>query len=368
MNETASQMMLKPNQYCRSRSPRRLPLAFFVTFVALFTLCGTEALPAYAQQQRSGPNQETKQADEQKFTRTIEVQLSRIPFDGRSAFSHLKNICDIGPRISGSEGMLKQRDYLTSHFEELGAKVSLQSFPVRHPETGEAVEIANMIVQWHPEKRNRILFCTHFDTRPFADRDPHNPRGEFIGANDGASGVALLCELGKLMPALNGKIGDGSIGVDFVFFDAEEFIFQRVGGEYFVGSTYFARDYIANPPDYRYSYGILLDMVADAELNLYFEKHSMKHAEKLTRSIWHVARELRVTEFVPRTRHRVNDDHLPLNNIARIPTCDIIDFDYPRPGGKLSYWHTQQDSIENCSPVSLAKVGWVLHQWLLELK
>jgi Zn-dependent M28 family amino/carboxypeptidase len=225
------------------------------------------------------------------------------------------------------------------------------------------VEVANLIVQWHPERKRRVLIATHYDTRPFPDNDLRDPRGEFIGANDGGSGTALLCQLGKHMPDLPGEIG-----VDFVLFDAEEFVFDQRNAEYFIGSTYFAKDYAAKPPGYRYEYGVLLDMIGDANLNLYFEKNSLQQAGQLTRSIWQTARRLRVAEFTPRLRHTVRDDHLPLNEIAKIPTCDIIDFDYPQPGGNVSYWHTQQDTLDKCSPLSLAKVGWVVHQWLQDLK
>jgi len=297
------------------------------------------------------------------FDREVERQLDQIPFDGRASYEYLRKICEIGPRVTGSKGMTAQRDLLAKVFQDLGAKVFLQSFAIRHPVNGEAVEVGNLIVHWHPERKRRVLICTHFDTRPYPDSDLRNPRGEFIGANDGGSGTALLCQLGKYMPDLKSEYG-----VDFVFFDAEEFVFEQRGAEYFIGSTHFAKDYAANPPEFRYEFGILLDMIGDANLNLYFEKNSLQHAGQLTRSIWQTARRLRVSEFTPRLRHTVRDDHLPLNEIAKIPTSDIIDFDYPQPGANFSYWHTQQDTIDKCSPLSLAKVGWVLHQWLQDLK
>ena len=339
------------------RNGRFLRQCVCLSFFSAFFLC----LPLFGQ--TKGHDQKQR-----KFSRVVEVELERIPFDGRSAFAFLEQICDLGPRVCGSDAMVQQRKMLTEHFESLNAKVHEQSFDIRHPLTGDDVTVANLIVQWHPEMKRRILFCTHYDTRPFADRDRENPRAPMIGANDGGSGTALLCEMGRMMPPLKGKIADGNVGVDFVFFDAEEFLFEERPDAYFVGSTYFARDYINNPPEYHYEYAILLDMIGDAELNLFFEGNSLRDAKQLTRSIFHVARELRVSEFTPRLRHTVRDDHLPLNQIAKIPTCDIIDFDYPRVGGKISYWHTQEDTIDKCSPASLAKVGWVLHEWLTQLK
>jgi hypothetical protein len=171
-------------------------------------------------------------------------------------------------------------------------------------------------------------------------------------------------ELGKLMPQLT-----GSLGVDFVLFDGEEFVFddQRDRDYYFVGSTHFAQDYRANPPPYRYRWGVLLDMVGDAHLDLYFEKNSLRYARPLVHDIWNTANRLGVSEFRRQARHELRDDHLKLNEIARIPTCDIIDFDYPRPGARQSYWHTEADTPDKCSPESLAKVGWVVLEWLRSL-
>lgn len=294
------------------------------------------------------------------------LKLEDIPFNGERAYEHLKAVCAIGPRISGTQGMLDQQAYLTRHFESLGGKVVLQTFDVRHPETGARTTLANMLVQWHPERKERVLLACHYDTRPYPDRDPDptKRREPFIGANDGGSGVGVLCELGTMMPQLKSKYG-----VDFVLFDGEELIYEERRDSYFLGSEYFANDYVRNPPEHKYVAGVVLDMVADAELQLFREATSMSWPETrpMVLDIWKTADSLGVKEFISRTRHEIRDDHLALRNIARIPTCDIIDFDYPRPGGP-NYWHTTKDIPENCSALSLAKVGWVMHTWLERLK
>ncbi len=283
-------------------------------------------------------------------------------FNGDAAYQHLKRICEIGPRVSGTPAMVAQQEMLKKYFEQLGAHVSMQSFQVRHPLTGEAVTLKNIIVQWHLDRNERILLSAHYDTRPFPDEDPRNPRGRFIGANDGASGVAVLCELARHMPSLK-----SGYGVDFVLFDGEELVYSR-RNEYFLGSNYFAKDYVANPQKYRYKFGVLLDMVGDKELTLYREINSMRYARQLTEDIWNKARELGVKEFIARNRHEVKDDHLPLNQVAKIPTCDIIDFDYPRPRARQGYWHTTQDTPDKCSANSLGKVGGVVLEWLRTLE
>ncbi len=288
-----------------------------------------------------------------------DLALEDIPFDGRQSYAYLKEICELGPRPSGSDAMAKQQKMLSDHFRKLGGKVTLQEFPERHPQDGSRVTLANLIVEWHPDRRERILLCAHYDTRPYPDRDPRNRRGTFLGANDGASGVALLMELGRHMPDL-----EGPYGVDFVLFDGEEFVFDRDRDPYFLGSEHFAREYVANPPDHKYRAGVLLDMVGDAELQIYQERYSLRKARSLTLDIWNTARDLGVKEFIARSRHELQDDHLALNDIAKIPTCDVIDFDYPRPGAAQSFWHTEADAPDKCSDLSLAKVGWVMLEWL----
>jgi len=287
-----------------------------------------------------------------------------IPFGGERAYQVLKEICAIGPRVAGSEGMRRQQVLLKAHFEKLGGRVTLQEFSARNPLDGKPVKLANLIAEWHPERKERILLCAHYDTRPFPDQDPINPRGIFVGANDGASGVAVLCELAYSMRELK-----TNYGVDFVLFDAEELIYDTQRDPYFLGSEHFAREYVANPPGHRYRCGVLLDMVGDAQLQLYQEINSLRTAEQkqIVNDIWGVARSLGVREFIARTGHEVRDDHLALNDIARIPSIDIIDFDYPTARGP-AYWHTTQDVPEKCSALSLAKVGWVIKTWLERVK
>ena len=276
--------------------------------------------------------------------KTPEVNAAR-------AFGYLTDICEIGPRISGSGGMKKQQEVISNHFKQLGATVTEQEFDAPHPLNGQPVRMKNLIVSWLPEKKERILLCCHYDTRPFPDQDRRNPRGRFIGANDGASGVALFMEMGHHMKDL-----DLPFGVDMVFFDAEELVFRR-GDKYFLGSEYFAIQYRDNPPAYTYQYGVLVDMIAGKPLRLYYERNSIKYAPKVTQSVWKAAGEMGNRAFVKRARHEVLDDHIPLNEIAKIPTTDLIDFDY-------KYWHTTGDAPKNCSARSLQSVAEVLLYWI----
>ncbi len=282
-------------------------------------------------------------------------------YNADRAIGYLKQLCEIGPRPSGTAAMTTQQDLLRSFFSQRGAIVTMQTFEIRHPESGESVPMANLIASWGADRPKRFLLCAHYDTRPFPDQDRQNRRGVFVGANDGASGTAALMELSHQFQAL-----PSDVGVDVVLFDGEEFVFQQGRDDYFLGSNFFAEKYKADAPKPPYRAGILLDMVGDRELKVFYEENSLRYARDVVKDVWRVAGELGVDAFVPRSRHLIQDDHLPLNQIAGIPTIDIIDFDYPRPGvGAPSYWHTQQDVPANCSGESLAAVVWVVHQWLV---
>ena len=294
----------------------------------------------------------------------VAVVEDELPvFDGEVAYQDLVAICELGPRISGTVQMRQQQEMIETRLTELEGQVTYQRFNVVHPVNRQLVELQNMIVRWHPDRVKRLVICCHYDTRPFADRDPVNPQGEFLGANDGASGVAVLLELAKLIPKL-----EGAWGIDFVFFDGEEFVYMDRRDPMFLGSTFFAQEYVAGRVAGRYDYGILIDMVGDKNLELYYEKNSLHGAPRLARSIWAVAAELGYREFPAKKRHKILDDHIPLNSIAKIPTVDIIDFDYPTKNSKNAFWHTQKDIPENCSANSLEVVGRVLAAWLVELE
>ncbi len=290
-------------------------------------------------------------------TQFVSNERPTNPLDATRAYAYLQTISALGPRPSGSAAMQRQQKILEAHFTQLGGKVTRQEFEARHPLTRERVKLANLIVEWHPDRKERVLLCCHYDTRPLPDRDA-NPKarreGTFVGANDGGSGVAVLMELARLMPELDSKYG-----VDFVLFDGEELVYVEPRDKYFLGSEHFATDYANNPPEHKYVWGVLLDMVGDADLQIYLEANSYRWRESrpMLQGIWSTAARLGVREFVPRVRHEVNDDHLQLRNIAKIPSCDIIDFDYP-------YWHTENDIARHCSGASLAKVGWVVYEWL----
>ena len=281
-----------------------------------------------------------------------------VEIDAKRVMGYLEAVCKIGPRISGSEGMAKQQKMIEKHFEDLGAKVEYQKFSKKQRTAPKSVDMANMIVSYHPDRARRVILCSHYDTRPIADQEA-NPRrwnDPFVSANDGGSGVALLMELGHHMKDL-----ETTVGVDFVFFDGEEYILDPKKDEYFFGSKHFAAEHRKARGKKEYKGAILLDMIAGKGATFPIEQNSWIKASKLTKEVWAIAAELKCDSFQNKlSRFAVEDDHIPLN-AAGIPTIDIIDFDYP-------HWHLLSDLPKNCSAGTMTQVAKVCSVWLQRAK
>jgi Zn-dependent M28 family amino/carboxypeptidase len=289
------------------------------------------------------------------------IKATPSKIDGDRAYGYLKAICKIGPRPAGTAANTKQRQMVAEHFKKYGAKVREQPFSGVDPVKNSPVAMVNLIGSWFPDRTDRVVIAVHYDTRPFPDEDPifANRRLPFLGANDGASGVAVLMEIAHHL-----QDSPTPWGVDLVLLDGEELVYgggNDQTGEYFLGSKAFAEDYkrtLRDPkaPKYTYYAGMVLDMVGDKDLDILKEPHSVEFAAWLVRDVWAVAKSIGATKFRDKPGRAVMDDHLALND-AGIPTIDIIDFDYP-------YWHTSKDLPEHCSGASLAQVGRVVTAWL----
>jgi glutaminyl-peptide cyclotransferase len=282
-----------------------------------------------------------------------------VAFDGKRAMKYLDAICDIGPRQSGTVGMRNQIELVTKHFEDLGAKIEVQTFSAKQLSRANEVEMKNLVIKFWPERERRVILCSHYDTRPIADQEPDERkwRERFISANDGGSGVAFLMELGHHMKDLK-----TDVGVDFVLFDGEEFVFNRKD-EYFFGSKHFAKEYRKQVKDkgkVRYGGAILLDMIGGKGAKFPVEENSWNKAQDLCKQVWGIAVGLKVDRFQRTIKHEVLDDHIALLN-GGIPAIDIIDFDY-------EHWHRLSDVPANCSPDALTDVSKVLSVWLQRLQ
>ncbi len=270
-------------------------------------------------------------------------------FNGDRAFDYLKKQVAFGPRNPGSAGHKACLAYLTKELRILADSVRLQTFDYQNLRNKEQFTLTNVIASFKPEQTKRIFFAAHWDTRPRADYDTKANRHKPIpGANDGASGVAVLLEIARQL-----KQNPPPIGVDLILFDGEDYGEEGHLEDYFLGSRYFARHAKGYHPDF----GILLDMVGDANLTLPREGYSQKYLPWLVDKVWKIAEDLGFTEFENETGSYISDDHLELIKQG-IPCIDIIDFSYPAPGS--NYWHTLQDTPDKCSAQSLETVGQVM--------
>lgn len=314
----------------------RLP--FISLIFALFFGCSQDqSKPAHVDRQMQKP--------------PLPMITSAIPaFSGKDAFAFLLRQTSFGPRNPGSPGHAGCLEYLGSTFRGLADRVRLQDFASPGYD-GEQLHLTNIIASFRPEITTRILLCAHWDTRPRAEHDenPGRRNQPILGANDGASGVAVLLEIASLL-----KKSPPPVGIDLVLFDGEDYGKEGDVERYLLGSRYYAsnRDRATTP-----RFGILLDMVGDAFLEIPREQNSMRFAPDVMNLVWSKAQELGVTQFVDAPGEEIMDDHLPLNQ-AGIKTIDLIDFDYPDQTNR--YWHTHQDTPDHCSGESLEAVGSVI--------
>lgn len=274
-----------------------------------------------------------------------------------SAFAFVKKQCDFGPRVPNT----KQHDacaaYLVSELQRLGAEVIEQKAVVTAFD-GTKLNANNIIGTFFPEKENRVIFFSHWDSRPFCDHDPDkgNHKKSVMGANDGASGVGVLLELARLMQQKEPKMG-----VDIVFFDAEDygapyFFNGNADNDWCLGSQYWSKHvhYMIKP-----KFGVLLDMVGAENPTFCVDKVSAMYAQTAVSRIWGRAQEMGYEKFfIPQLEGSIMDDHYYVNVGTGIPTADIIDFNSER--GFPTMWHTMNDTPENISPATLGMVGRLL--------
>lgn len=279
-------------------------------------------------------------------------------FSGSHAFDMVEKQVAFGPRNPGSEGAARTLDFLVAELERYASSVERQSFE-HVGYNDEKLTMTNVIASFNPEATTRVLLCAHWDTRPRGenDHDVADQTKPILGANDGGSGVGVLLEFARLL-----KENPPSIGVDIVLFDGEDYGDSKLDGfdRYFLGAKHFAMNV---PKDYRPIFGILLDIVGDPSATFSKEPNSIQHASAVVELVWGAAAHLGLSHFAQVIGKEIFDDHLPLNQIARIPTIDIIDAELVgnRSGNPArDYWHTSDDTMDKISSETLAQVGRLL--------
>lgn len=280
-------------------------------------------------------------------------------FSGDMAFQFLEQQCAFGPRNPGSEGYDVCKEYYVQKLSVAADTVFTQQFSYTETRHGQTYSLTNIIARFNPEADRQILLGAHWDTRPWADRDPNPLKREepILGANDGASGVAVLLECAEIFNRY-----PPPIGITLVLFDGEDLGKEGNSRSYAQGSRYFAE----NLPILKPESAIIVDMVGDSDLRIPVERNSMTQNQELVRTLWRIAEELKLPAFKHWLGPAVYDDHIPLWEKAGIPAVDIIDFEYPNRYG--NYWHTHQDTPERCSASSLDQVGEVIIHYIYSLK
>ncbi len=276
----------------------------------------------------------------------------RLPsFDSKRAFEYIEQQCAFGPRTPNSPAHDRCREYLLQKLQETTPICRRQQFIHIDNKKNDTLRLTNLIASFNPEHKTRILFCAHWDCRPRADKESDTSlhRQPVLGANDAASGVAVLLVMAEIM-----KFHRPPIGVDIVFFDGEDYGRDDYPEGWLLGSKYFVR----NIGGYRPSAVILLDMIGDSDLQIHREYYSNTHARWLVDKFWKAAKIENAAHFFDDVKHTVLDDHVPFLQ-AGFPAIDIIDMDYP-------FWHTLADTPDKCSESSLGEVGRTLVRFVYD--
>lgn len=299
----------------------------------------------------SSPKQEHKGKKEA-------IKSVNVPkFNADSAYHYVAEQVAFGPRVPNTDAHVQAGYYLENTLKKFAPKVLVQEFQQRAYD-GTVLNGKNFIAQFNPENKKRILLSAHWDSRPYADHDPdeanfHTP---IDGANDGASGVGVLLEMARLMSQQT-----PDVGVDIVLFDLEDYGEPTfVGGgnneSWALGSQYWSRNPL--PVGYTANFGILLDMVGASDIIFKMEYYSMLYAPHIVKKVWKRAALIGYDSiFLFEDGGMVMDDHIPVNEILKIPMIDIIHYHESSESTFFPHWHTINDNLDIIDKTSLKIVG-----------
>ncbi len=293
------------------------------------------------------------------------IALAACPrFSPDTAMAYVETQCQFGPRIPGTEAWRQCGAWIEGRFNAMGLTVERQVTEVTLYD-GTPTPCLNLIARLNPGESDRILLCAHWDTRPWADADPdeRNHHTPILGANDGASGVAVLMEMARVMTSDPTSLT--GMGVDFVLFDVEDAGTPRWAERddeeettptWCLGSTYWATQ--ASASGYRARYGVLLDMVGGRGSTFSMEGVSRQYASPIVEMLWHLAAQIGYGQFFPlQNGGYVTDDHVAVNTIAQVPCVDIIPYHREGPSSFGPTWHTLSDTPSNIDPAVMEAVG-----------
>lgn len=292
-------------------------------------------------------------------------------FSADSAYVYCKQQCDFGPRTMNSDAHDRCRDWIAKEFERHGCTVELQQADLKGYD-GTMLRSTNIIAHSADSTaKERILLCAHYDSRPWADNDPdeNNHHTPVTAANDGASGIAVMLEVARLLQAAD----SAHVAVDFVCFDAEDYGTpqwyegdSQVEDPWALGSQYWAQQIANNQSSTTPSWGILLDMVGGEGSRFYYEGMSLQYAKEQVQHVWSCAAQAGYGSFFVCSKGGdITDDHVPVNKVAGIPCIDIIPY-FPdcQQSSFGPTWHTVSDTMDHISKETLQAVGQTIIQVL----
>jgi Zn-dependent M28 family amino/carboxypeptidase len=279
----------------------------------------------------------------------------KVPkFDRDSSYVFVEKQVSFGPRVTNTAEHTACKDWLISKFKSYGAEVIEQDFKAT-AYTGTVLNATNIIAQYNPDNKTRILLAAHWDSRPMADHDPNEANHDkpILGADDGASGVGILLEIARQL-----KLNPIDLGVDIILFDAEDYG-ESKGEDYktwCLGSQYWGKN--LHKSGYRTNFGILLDMVGAENARFTMDETSMTFAPAFMRKVWKLAQAMGYgSYFVSEQTQILIDDHLFINQLTGIPTIDIINRPMKSETGFGDYWHTLHDDMTVIDKRTLRAVG-----------
>ena len=304
---------------------------------------------------------ELRPKDKPTYTDKPKVEVAVPYFDADTAYHYIETQVKMGPRTWGSKAHKDCGDWAIAKLKLSNAQVLVQATTLKLY-NGKVIPMRNIMGQLYPDKKNRILLAAHYDSRPYADHDDERQTEPILAADDGASGVAVLLEIARLL-----NISEPMYGVDILLIDAEETGAPNYAPntnarneDWCLGSQYWSHNII--PMGYRPEYGILLDMVGGRGNTFTQEATSMMYAPDVMNKIWKTGNRLGYSSYFLYDKTQVVvDDHYFINQIAKIPTVDIIHYYKPSETTDIPmfgpWWHTHDDDMDNIDKATLKAVG-----------
>jgi len=299
---------------------------------------------------------QTQTTDDSEKSEAVKA-FKPADFNADTAYYFVNEQVKFGPRVTNTAAHEKCAVWLENTFKKYTQNVVVQSFTAKAYD-GTKLNCKNIIASFNPKSTNRILLCSHWDSRPYADNDPDSTmhRTPIDGANDGASGVGILLEIARQL-----RISPAAIGVDILLLDAEDYGAPQDAGftgtdDWALGSQYWSR--YPHVPGYSGRYGILLDMVGAENAVFTMEGSTMYFAPDIAQKVWNIGASIGYSDYFSSDRtNAITDDHVYINQLRKIPTIDIIQHDQSTQSGFYQNWHTIKDNMNGISKPTLMAVG-----------